>query len=323
MTSSVASARRDERRVISKVMKESIGNLIEWYDWHTYAAFSVYFAATFFPGGNATAQLLNTAAIFAVGFLMWPIGGWLLGRFADRYGRSSGGCHVVRLRGVRMRVLLVEDDDGVASALVEALDGHGYRPTRCRRGEDALLLHRDADLVLLDLGLPGIDGFEVLRRLRRVSDMPVLVLTARGDERSLVRGLRSGADDYVVKPIRLGELLARMEAVARRSAAGGDASQRVVQVADVCVDLGARTVVVAGAVVVLTTKEFAVLAVLARYPGTAVSRQLIMDEVWGDAYLAVSRSLDVHVATLRAKLGRPGLLQTIRGFGYRFGSGSG
>lgn len=220
-----------------------------------------------------------------------------------------------------MRVLLVEDDDGVASALVEALDEHGYRPTRCRRGEDALLLHRDADVVLLDLGLPDIDGFEVLRKLRRVSAMPVLVLTARGDERSMVRGLRSGADDYVVKPIRLGELLARMEAVTRRCAAGGDAPQRVVQVADVHVDLDARTVLVAGAAVALTTKEFAVLAVLARHPGTAVSRQLIMYEVWGDAYLAVSRSLDVHVATLRAKLGRPGLLQTIRGFGYRFGAG--
>ncbi|MGH3692802.1 MAG: response regulator transcription factor [Pseudonocardiaceae bacterium] len=221
-----------------------------------------------------------------------------------------------------MRVLLVEDDDGVASALAEALDAHGYRSTRCRRGEDALLLHRDADLVLLDLGLPGIDGFEVLRRLRRVSEMPVLVLTARGDERSLIRGLRSGADDYVVKPIRLGELLARMEAVARRSVAGGDGGdgpQCVVQVGDVRVDLDARTVVVAGAAVVLTTKEFAVLAVLARRPGTAVSRQLIMDEVWGDAYLAVSRSLDVHVAAVRAKLGRPELLQTIRGFGYRFG----
>ncbi|HKR51799.1 MAG TPA: response regulator transcription factor [Pseudonocardiaceae bacterium] len=218
-----------------------------------------------------------------------------------------------------MRVLLVEDDDGVASALVEALDEHGYRPTRCRRGEDALILHRDADVVLLDLGLPDIDGFEVLRKLRRVSAMPVLVLTARGDERSLVRGLRNGADDYVVKPIRLGELLARMEAVARRSVARGDAPQRVMQVADVRVDLDARTVLVAGEPVMLTTKEFAVLAVLARHPGAAVSRQQIMDEVWGDAYLAVSRSLDVHVATVRAKLDRPGLLQTIRGFGYRFG----
>ncbi|MGH3821786.1 MAG: response regulator transcription factor [Pseudonocardiaceae bacterium] len=218
-----------------------------------------------------------------------------------------------------MRVLLVEDDDGFASALVEALGEHGYRPTRCRLGEDALLLHRDADLALLDLGLPGIDGFEVLYRLRRVSVMPVLVLTSDGDERSAVRALHCGADDYVVKPIRLRELLARMEAVTRRSAARGDSGPRIVQVADVLVDLDARTVMVAGEPVVFTTKEFEVLAVLARHPGTAVSRQKIMDNVWGDAYLAVSRSLDVHVASLRAKLGRPELLQTIRGFGYRFG----
>ncbi len=218
-----------------------------------------------------------------------------------------------------MRVLLVEDDDGVASALVEVLGVHGHRATRCRSGADALTAHRDADLVLLDLGLPDIDGLEVLRKLRRVSVVPVLVLTARGDERSVVRGLRCGADDYVVKPIRLGELLARMDVVTRRAAARGRFPQRVVRVADVCVDLEARTVEVAGEPVILTTKEFEILAVLARHAGNAVSRQQIMDQVWGDAYLAVSRSLDVHLATLRAKLGRPGLLCTIRGFGYRFG----
>lgn len=188
-----------------------------------------------------------------------------------------------------------------------------------RLGADALTAHRDADLILLDLGLPDVEGLEVLRKLRRVSVVPVLVLTARGDERSVVRGLRCGADDYVVKPVRLGELLARIEVVTRRAAARGDSPQRVVRVADVCVDLDGRTVEVAGEQVRLTTKEFEVLAVLARRAGTAVSRQQIMDEVWGDAYLAVSRSLDVHLATLRAKLGRPALLSTIRGFGYRFG----
>ncbi|MGH3989447.1 MAG: response regulator transcription factor, partial [Pseudonocardiaceae bacterium] len=198
-----------------------------------------------------------------------------------------------------MRVLIVEDDDGVANALVEVLGAHGHRPTRCSLGADALTAHRDADLVLLDLGLPDIDGFEVLRRLRRVSMVPVIVLTARGDERSVVLALRYGADDYVVKPIRQRELLARIDAVTRRPAARGDSPQRVVR-ADVCVDLDARTLEVAGERVPLTTKEFEVLAVLARRAGNAVSRQQIMDEVWGDAYLAVSRSLDVHMATLRA-----------------------
>jgi DNA-binding response OmpR family regulator len=199
-----------------------------------------------------------------------------------------------------MRVLLVEDNDAVANALVDVLGANGHRPTWCRLGADALTSHQDADVVLLDLGLPDIDGLEVLRRLRRISTVPVLVLTARGDERTVVRGLRGGADDYLVK-------------------AAGEPAEPVVRVTDLSVDLDARTVRVAGQPVELTTKEFDVLAVLARKAGTAVSRQQIMDQVWGDAYLAVSRSLDVHMTTLRAKLDRPELLHTIRGYGYRLG----
>ena len=218
-----------------------------------------------------------------------------------------------------MRVLLIEDDDGFASALIDALKAHGYQVTRCRLGEDALTAHRDAGLILLDLRLPDIDGFEVLRRLRQVSKTPVIVLTAYDDERSVVRALHCGADDYVVKRGRLRELLARMYAATRHPPAHGDPAQRVVQVVDVCVDLDARTVAVAGESVTFTPKEFEVLAVLARRAGTPVSRQQIMDEVWGDAFLAVSRCLDVHVASVRAKLDRQDLLQTIRGFGYRFG----
>ncbi|NIH80554.1 response regulator transcription factor [Amycolatopsis viridis] len=217
-----------------------------------------------------------------------------------------------------MRVLLVEDDDGVAGALTDSLGAHGHRLTRVRRGADALLAHRDADLALLDLGLPDLDGLEVLRKLRAVSALPVIVLTARGDERSVVRGLRLGADDYLVKPVRLSELLARIEAVTRRAAAARP-QPRVVVVGDIEVDLDARRVQVGGADVELTAKEFAVLAALARRAGTAVSRQQLMDEVWGDAFVAVSRSLDVHLTQLRAKLRRPELLTTIRGFGYRLG----
>ncbi|NYI92133.1 DNA-binding response OmpR family regulator [Amycolatopsis endophytica] len=218
-----------------------------------------------------------------------------------------------------MRVLLVEDDDGVADALVDSLGAHGHEPTRVKRGEDALLAHREADLALLDLGLPDLDGLEVLRKLRAVSTLPVIVLTARGDERSVVRGLRLGADDYLVKPVRLSELLARIEAVTRRAAAARP-GPRMVVVGDIEVDLDARRVEVGGARVELTAKEFAVLAALARRAGTAVSRQQLMDEVWGDAYVAVSRSLDVHLTQLRAKLRRPELLTTIRGFGYRLGA---
>lgn len=118
-----------------------------------------------------------------------------------------------------MRVLLAEDDDGVAGALTEALYDNGHLPARVKRGEDVLARHRQADLLLLDLGLPDLDGLEVLRKLRSVSPLPVVVLTARGDERSVVRGLRLGADDYLVKPVRLAELLARIDAVTRRAAA--------------------------------------------------------------------------------------------------------
>lgn len=217
-----------------------------------------------------------------------------------------------------MRVLLVEDDDGVADALIDALDAQGHRCTRCRLGVEALRTHRGADLVLLDLGLPDIDGLEVLRKLRRVSSVPVLILTARGGERAVVRGLRCGADDYLVKPVGLRELLARVDAVTRRINPPAPAKP-VLEVDDLSIDLDARAVLRGGEPVELTTKEFDVLAVLARNLGIAVSRQQIMDEVWGDAYLAISRTLDVHMTTLRAKLDRPATLSTIRGFGYRLG----
>ncbi|MFD8497483.1 response regulator transcription factor [Amycolatopsis sp. NPDC059657] len=220
---------------------------------------------------------------------------------------------------MRVRVLLVEDDEGVADALADSLQARGHAVTSVRRGSDALSRHRDADLMLLDLTLPDMDGLEVLRKVRQVSAVPVLVLTARDDERDVVRGLRLGADDYLAKPIRLAELLARMDAVVRRAGAKSAPAPELVVFDDVEIDLGARRVVVGGAEIGLTTKEFEVLAVLAARPGTAVSRQQLMDEVWGDAYLAVSRSLDVHLTQLRAKLDRPGLLATIRGFGYRLG----
>jgi len=218
-----------------------------------------------------------------------------------------------------VQILLAEDDDGVAAALVEVLYDHGHVTRRVRYGRDVLTYHRSSDLLLLDLGLPDTDGLDVLRTLRTVSDMSVVVLTARGDERSVVRGLRLGADDYLVKPVRLAELLARIDAVTRRRAAKSASAARTVRVGDVEVDLDARRVRVGGAEVELTAKEFAILAVLAGRAGTAVSREQLLDEVWGDASHTVSRSLDVHLTQVRAKLRRPELLTTIRGFGYRFG----
>jgi DNA-binding response OmpR family regulator len=218
-----------------------------------------------------------------------------------------------------VQILLAEDDDGVAAALVEVLYDHGHVTRRVRHGRDVLTYHRSSDLLLLDLGLPDLDGLDVLRALRAVSDLPVLVLTARGDERSVVRGLHLGADDYLVKPVRLAELLARIDAVTRRSRGRAGTGTGPVRVGDVEIDLDVRRVTVGGDPVGLTTKEFDVLAALAARAGTAVSREQLLDEVWGDAYHAVSRSLDVHLTQLRAKLRRPELLTTIRGFGYRLG----
>ncbi|MFD8098812.1 response regulator transcription factor [Nocardia fluminea] len=218
-----------------------------------------------------------------------------------------------------MRLAVVEDDDGVGDALVEALAARGYRAERMRRGADLLIAHRDFDAVLLDLGLPDADGLQVLRQLREVSTIPVLILTARSDERSIVRGLRGGADDYVVKPPRIAELMARLETVLRRAAAVATQARAEVVTGDVRVDLRARIVEVAGDPIALTQKEFELVEVLVERPGAAVSRQQLMDRIWGDAFVAVSRSLDVHMTGLRAKLNRPGLITTIRGYGYRWG----
>ncbi|WP_423184464.1 response regulator transcription factor [Arthrobacter sp. NyZ413] len=216
-----------------------------------------------------------------------------------------------------MRIGVVEDDDGVASALIDALEANRITADRMSRGAEILTRHPDFDIVLLDLGLPDMDGIEVLRHLRQVSAVPVIVLTARNDERSVVRGLRNGADDYLVKPARITELLARIEAIRRRSRRPTEIAPQLRQFDDVIVDLSARSLYVSGRPVPLTTKEFQLLAVLVDNPGAAVSRQQMMDQVWGDAFVAVSRSLDVHMTALRAKIGRS-LIETIRGFGYRW-----
>ncbi|MET8775716.1 response regulator transcription factor [Nocardia sp. NPDC050713] len=219
-----------------------------------------------------------------------------------------------------MRLAIVEDDPGVGDALVAALRAKDYQADHLRRGSDLLLTHDRYDAVILDLGLPDMDGLDVLRKLREVSSVPVLILTARSGERAVIRGLRAGADDYLTKPPRVGELVARLETVTRR-AGTPTAPAQVVVTGDVRVDLQARTVEVAGAPITLTQKEFELVRVLVERPGAAVSRQQLMDRIWGDAFAAISRALDVHMAALRAKLGRPNLITTIRGYGYRWETG--
>ncbi|MFJ7157957.1 response regulator transcription factor [Streptomyces sp. NPDC101118] len=224
-----------------------------------------------------------------------------------------------------MRLLLVEDDDHVAAALSAILARHGFQVTHARNGEEALqaLLPAGAPpfgVVLLDLGLPDQDGYEVCGKIRKRTSIPVIMVTARSDVRSRIHGLNLGADDYVVKPYDTGELLARIHAVARRRAgASGEAASggNVVRLGQVAVELETRRVTVAGADVPLTRKEFDLLALLAQRPGVVFRREQIISEVWRTSWEGTGRTLEVHVASLRSKLGMPALIETVRGVGYR------
>ncbi|OCB15609.1 DNA-binding response regulator [Mycolicibacterium porcinum] len=220
-----------------------------------------------------------------------------------------------------MQVLLVEDDDGVASALVDLLGQTGASVVRVSHGTDALHRVKGADLVLLDLGLPDMDGLDVLRTLRRASSVPVIIMTARDSDGSVVLGLRAGADDYLVKPVRKAVLLARIDAVMRRlrRTTGDTASSAPVVAGPVTIDRERREVTVAGATQTLTRTEFQILSTLAARQGEAVSREELMLQVWGTAVVGRSRSLDFFIGQIRAKLaGLP--LQTVRGFGFRLDS---
>ncbi|GEL18996.1 response regulator transcription factor [Pseudonocardia asaccharolytica] len=220
-----------------------------------------------------------------------------------------------------MHILLVEDDDRVAAALRPALHRHGMTTTRLARGRGVIDHLRGVDVVLLDLGLPDIDGVDVCREIRGVSEIPVIVVSARGEVDDRILGLHSGADDYLVKPYDIGELVARVHAVyRRRGRAGGtpgSGAAGTVVVDDLRIDLDRHTVTVDGRDVALTRKEFQVLALLASVKGAVCPRSRIVAEVWGRSWPGANRTLDVHVATLRTKLGRAELVQTVRGIGYR------
>jgi DNA-binding response OmpR family regulator len=219
-----------------------------------------------------------------------------------------------------MHILLVEDDDRIAAALRPALHRHGITTTRLSHGRGAVDHLAGVDVVLLDLGLPDIDGVDVCRAIREVSEVPVIVVSARGEVDDRILGLHSGADDYIVKPYDIGELVARVHAVYRRRRVATPAGpDDIVVVDDVSVDLHRHSVTVGGTPVNLTRKEFQVLALLASSGGAVCTRSRIVAEVWGRSWAGANRTLDVHVATLRTKLGRPDLVQTVRGVGYRLG----
>ncbi len=213
-----------------------------------------------------------------------------------------------------MRILIVEDDDAIAKPLADGLRREGFQVTRVATGEEALEA-AVPDLVLLDLRLPGMDGTEVCRRLRARSDVPIIVVTAKGEEVDRVVGLELGADDYIVKPFGFRELLARIRAVMRRARPGSDRLQ--IHVGELEIDVRARRVTLADESLALTTKEFDLLALLASEPGAVVSRQRILREVWDTDWFGPTKTVDVHVASLRKKLGDPAWIETVRGIGLR------
>jgi DNA-binding response OmpR family regulator len=222
-----------------------------------------------------------------------------------------------------VRLLIVEDDNRVAGALAGVMSRHGFTVFRAATGGEALARLGDADVVLLDLGLPDADGFDVCRRIRAGSDVPVIVVTARADLSARIHGLNLGADDYMVKPVNGAELVARIHAVMRRGR--GDAGRapadggpgRPVVAGPVTIDPAGRTVRVGGAPVVLTRREFDLLAALARQPGLVYRREQLVAEVWGTYDASAERTLEVHIGSLRAKLGDHTFIETVRGVGYR------
>ncbi|MDH6136845.1 DNA-binding response OmpR family regulator [Kitasatospora sp. MAA4] len=215
-----------------------------------------------------------------------------------------------------LRVLVVEDDAGIARSLVRGLDRAGYAARSVGSGHAALSADPLPDVVLLDLGLPDLDGVEVCRLLRRRCDAAIIVVTARGEEGDRVSALDEGADDYLVKPFGLAELLARIRAVLRRTRPSG---AELLRHGTLTVDPRTRKVSVGGSDIALTPKEFDILECLAADPGRVVTRREILERAWDEHWYGPTKVLDVHMAALRRKLGVPGLVETVYGRGFRLG----
>ncbi len=215
-------------------------------------------------------------------------------------------------------LLLVEDDDSIGRLVKQYLEQQdGWRVVWLRTGEEAVaeLRRHPVRLVVLDIGLPGIDGFEVCRRMRAHSKVPIVMLTARDEEPDRVAGLELGADDYVAKPFSPRELAARIKAILRRAEERSE--DTVLAARDVVLRRDSRDVTIAGAPVELTSKEFELLACFLEHPGIVLSRETLLDLVWGMTYPGGTRTVDVHVAQLRRKLGDADTIRTVRGSGYK------
>src|SRR5581483_8665949 len=215
-------------------------------------------------------------------------------------------------------ILLVEDEPSVGELVRGYLARDGYRVVWVRSGEDALveLERHPVRLVLLDIGLPGMDGFEVCRAMRSRSQVPIMMLTARDEEPDRVVGLEVGADDYLTKPFSPRELAARIKAILRRTEP--QSANHLLSLGDVTLNRETHDVTIDGrSIEDLTAKEFDLLAFFLSNPGSVLSRDVLLDRVWGVEYPGGTRTVDVHVAQLRRKLGRPELIRTLRGSGYK------
>ena len=214
-------------------------------------------------------------------------------------------------------ILVVEDEEDIASLVRAYLERDGFRVVCATRGTEGLqaLERNDVRLAILDLQLPDTDGFDLCRAIRSCSRLPVVMLTARDEEIDRVTGLELGADDYMTKPFSPRELVARVHAVLRR--AEPEHEEDVILAGDVTLDRGSRSATVAGAEVDLTAREFDLLWHLAERPGVVVGRERLLERVWGLAFPGGTRTVDVHVGQLRRKLGRPQLIRTVRGSGYK------
>ena len=221
-------------------------------------------------------------------------------------------------------ILIVEDDDTVREALSAGLESEGYEVILSDNGLDGLKQAKEEgpDVILLDLMLPEMDGLSVCRALRRNSNVPIIMLTARGTEMDKIVGLETGADDYVVKPFSLGELLARIRSLLRRTKNDKQENQMQLTSGDISLDLTSRRVSKDDAEVHLTQKEFNLLAELMRNKGAVLSRDLLLEKVWGYSYVGNTHTVDVHIRWLREKIeldpSKPVRIVTVRGVGYRF-----
>jgi two-component system response regulator RegX3 len=221
-------------------------------------------------------------------------------------------------------ILLVEDEESITTPLAAALERDGFAAEVVRTAAEAIERGRRLapDLVLLDLGLPDGSGFDVCRELRAASQVPIIILSARGEETDRVVGLELGADDYVVKPFSAREVVARIRAVLRRAGAPETPGGGPVELGELRLDPARRAVTVAGKPLELSRKEFDLLALLVREAGSVVSRERLIDEVWDVNWFGSTKTLDVHVSGLRRKLGddpaSPRYLHTVRGVGFRF-----